>query len=202
MVDRAAKTPDAIVELAERCVAHIKNRINFDLDYQNETLSVVDFFVREVLKDEGGGEALPPGDHRRAHLIHLLAPTIGAYFGEVLVRLFRCRWRVASGDPREWLIEFENVPLRFNPAGAAAEALAEENVDSWFGALATAPEETEALGERLAAAPPVPESEFFALTTRLEVLQIAEDWLRLRLAAQDPPGPEFYSPEDYDYIFK
>ncbi|MCP4677098.1 MAG: hypothetical protein GY854_16600 [Deltaproteobacteria bacterium] len=202
MNEEHKESPEEVSVLAQRCLAHVKHRLDVELDYQNETLSVLDYFVQDVIKEEGDGEAPPPGDGRRAHLVHLLAPTIGAYFGEVLRRVFPCRWRLPSNDPNEWLLEFEHVPLRFNPIGAAAEALAEQDIESWQGAIATAPEEMEALGERLAAAPPVPDNEFFALTTRFEVLQIAEDWLRIRIAAMDPPGPEYYSTDDYNRIFE
>lgn len=203
MAKDLAESPEPVAILAERCYAHVKHRLGFELDYESETLSVVDFFIKDIVEEEGGGTAPPPGDHRRAHLIHLLAPSIGAYFGEVLCRTFPCRWRLMNeDDPSSWLLEFENIPLRFNPIGAAAEALAEQNIESWAGAISTAPYEEEGLGGRLAAAPPVPENEFFALTTRFEVIQIAEDWLRSRQAAIDPPPPEFYSHEDYDRIFQ
>ncbi len=201
MWDDETNAPEQIIVLAKRCHAHVKNRIGVELDFENETLSVVDYFMQDVIKEEGEGTLLPPGDRRRAHLIHLLAPTIGAYFGEVLCRIFPCRWRLNTEDPKDWFLEFENVPLRFSPIGAVAEALVEQKIDSWDGSIDTAPEETKALGERLAAAPPVPENEFFSLTTRFETLQIAEDWLRYRLAAGDSSAPEFYSTYDYDRIF-
>ncbi|MCP4605940.1 MAG: hypothetical protein GY847_36410 [Proteobacteria bacterium] len=202
MYEDGEKAPEQVMALAERCTTHVKNRFGFELDFANETLSVLDHFVRDVLEEEGDGKPPPPGDKRRAHLIHLLAPTIGAYFGEVICRIFPCRWRLKTEDPQDWLLEFEHVPLRFSPIGAAAEALAEQKIDSWNGSIDTTIEETEALGERLAVAPPVPENEFYALTTRFEVLQIAEDWLRNRKAAKDPPDPEFYTPQDYDRIFE
>jgi hypothetical protein len=189
------------MRLADRCKAHVKNRLGFELDFTAETLGVLDFFVNDVLKEEGGGVEPPLGDPRRAHLVQLLAPTIGAYFGEVLCRVFPCRWRLAADGPQDWLLEFENVPLRLNPVGAAAEAFAGNDVIAWRGELATSADETELLAERLAAAPPVPENEFFNLAPRYAVLQIAEDWLRGRLALQDPPGPEFYSTSDYDRLF-
>ena len=144
----------------------------------------------------------PVGDHRRSEVMHLLAPTVGAYFGEVIRHTFPCRWRIKTDDPKDWTIEFEHVPLRFNPVGAAAEALIERNIDDWGCDLATASDETEALTERLAAAPLVPEDEFFSLTTRLEVLQISVDWLRLFLCAKSTPPPSFYSKEDYDALFE
>lgn len=195
-------SPELVVNRSKRCITHVKQRLSIDLDGQQETLSVVDFFIQDVLREEGRGTQLPVGDPRRTHMIHLMAPTIGAYFGEVLCRVFPCRWRLKSENPRDWLLEFDHVPLRFNPAGAAAEAIAEELIEIWSGSIATSPEEMQALGERLAAAPPVSENEFFALTTRFEVLQIAQEWLRARQEANDETPPPFLSPDDYDQIFE
>lgn len=201
MIADVEQAPEEVVALAERCLTHIRQRFGLALVYENETLSVLDYLVRAVVTEEGGGMAPPPGDSRRAHLVHLLAPSFGAYFGEVLRHTFACRWRLKTDDPPEWLIEFEDVPLRLNPVGAAAEALLEADVGALGGAIATAPEEGEALRLRLEAAPPVPEDEFYAFTTRLEVLQIACDFLRSRLAAREEPLPERLTPEDYDGIF-
>lgn len=197
------KTPVLSIDaLAMRCVTHVKSRLGIELDFQNETLSLLDHFISDVLLEEGAGTTPSPGDPRRAQLVHLLAPTIGAYFGEVICRLYPCRWRLKSENPRDWLLEFEHVPLRFNPVGAAAEALIEQYVeDVWNSSISTAPEEAEALGERLAAAPPVPEDEFYALTTRFEVLQIAQEWLRARQVVSRKKAKKLYTIEDYDRIF-
>ena len=195
-------TPESVSILANRCLAHIKYRLGMDIGYQQETLSVVDCFIDDVIKEESFGADLPPGDERRVNLSHLLGPSIGAYFGEVLRRAFPCRWRIPSDEPSDWLIEFELVPLRFNPVGAAAEALMAQNAEEWNGAIATQPNYMEVLFERLAAAPPVPEDDFFSLTTRFEVLQIAQEYLHTRQMAEES-GPErpFYSPDDYDKLF-
>jgi hypothetical protein len=194
--------PEEIVELSGRCVTHVQHRTGVALDFQSETLSVLDFFVRELLREEGGGDVPKVGDHRRAEMLHLFAPTIGAYFGEVVRRMFPCRWRMDSENPVEWTIEFDYVPLRFSPVGAAAEALVEQDVRDMGCRLATRLDETEALIERLEAAPPVPEEEFFSLTTRLEVLQIAVDWLRARMEDSNPSSSQkLFSKEDYDELF-
>ncbi|MDD5306255.1 MAG: hypothetical protein PHU25_02930 [Deltaproteobacteria bacterium] len=192
--------PQDIGSLAERCVAHVRHRLAFELDYTYETLGVLDHFVRLVVADEGGGTVPPPGHQRRAHLVHLLAPTFGAYFGEVVRRAYPCRWRMDGEDPAEWALEFDEIFLRFNPLGAAAEALVEKPVETWGGSLATSPEETPLLAERLSLAPPLPENEFYALTSRFDVLQIAEDWLRCRQAGACGE-PVFFGPEDYDLVF-
>ena len=200
MNDTRSDAPESIMNLSGRCITHVKNRTGITLDYQSETLSVLDFFIREVLKEEGGGAIPPVGDHRRADVMHLFAPTVGAYFGELVRNLFPCRWRIEDDDPKAWVIEFEHVPLRFNPVGAAAEALAEMDVEEWGCGLATARNMTEALRERLEAAPPVAEDDFFSLATRFEVLQIAVDWLRAQNSHKNA-GPKNISKEDYDRLF-
>ncbi len=194
-------TPEEVVVSAERCVAHIKHRYKFDLDYSIDTLSVVDSFIRDILAEEGDGEAPPAGDERRTQLIHLLGPSIGAYFGVVLSKNFPTRWRLKSEKAYEWFIEFETVPLRFNPVVAASEALFEENIDSWGPAMLTEAEETPHLIERLKAAPPIPEDEFYSLTTRLEVLQIAVEYLLSRKEQKDPPAPAVYTRDYYNTTF-
>jgi hypothetical protein len=171
--------------LSERFVTHVKHRFDLKLDYSENTLSVLDHFVRAVVMEESGSSKLPPGHGKRTQLIHLLAPTMGAYFGEVLCRAFACHWSFESEDPIGWLIKFDHVPLWLNPAGAAAEALMEQSIESWKGGVTTSPEETEALKERLAAAPPVAEDEFFCVATRFEVLQIAHEWLQARASIAD-----------------
>ena len=199
MEERHSEAPEAIKLLADRCVAHVAHRFDLELDFTPETLGVIDHFVDSLVAEEGGGRQPPVGDPRRAHLVHLLAPTIGAYFGEVLRRWVPCRWRLPTEDPRDWLLEFDRYILRFNPAGAAAEALVGELVEAWGGSFATAPEQMPGLHERLAAAPPLPEDQFFALTSRFEVVQIVDDWLRARGAAED--GPLHFCEADYDDIF-
>ncbi len=200
-MNQVIKSPPKVIEtLSERCITHIKNRTGITLDFQSETLSLLDFFIHQVLKEEGDGTIPPIGDHRRSEMMHLFAPTLGAYFGEMMRHEFPCRWRLDSDDPKEWLIEFEHVPLRFRPVGAAAEALVQDETNAWGCNLATTRDETEALRERLAAAPPVAESEFFTLSTRFEVIQIAVDYLRARISKQIG-APQNVSSEDYDTLF-
>lgn len=201
MTETETPAPDEIAALALRCVTHVQNRTGVVLDFQSETLSVLDYFIQDMLKEEGGGVVPEAGDHRRAEMMHLFAPTIGAYFGEVVRRMFPCRWRMDSDNPMKWIIEFDYVPLRFSPVGAAAEAVVALDGRDLGCSLSTPPDETEALIERLEAAPPVPEEEFFNLTTRLEVLQIAVDWLRARIDDQCPGRLKLYSKDDYDELF-
>jgi len=54
------------------------------------------------------------------------------------------------------------------------------------------------LAERLAVAPPLPEDQFYSLTTIHETIQIAEEYLKER-AAKD--GSVDCAQEDYDRVF-
>ena len=183
---------------ATRCVVHVKNRFGLELDYTSDTLSVLDHFVSGVVADECEGVIPPVGDRRRSHLIHLLAPTLGAYFGEVIRSQFQARWRFTAREPHRWVLEFEDFFLRLNPAGAAADAIMGETVEDWSGSLVTAPDLIAPLHERLAMAPPVPEDEFFTFASRLEVIQISGDYLRERANAD---GKVSFHSEDYDKVF-
>jgi hypothetical protein len=197
--ERLEEAPEEILELSERCVAHVRYRLGFELDYSVDTLSVLDHFVVAVLSEEGEGEPPPPGHSRRASAMLLLAPTVGAYFGEVLRRAFPCRWRFTSESAEKWALEFEEVFLRINPAGAAAEAFNGEPLERWSGAIVTAPELTPVIGERLAAAPPIPEDEFYTFAARHEALQIVEDYLKERAARYGAVG---CAPADYDRLLE
>lgn len=192
---------EKVCRLSERCVAHVKQRFGLELDFTTDTLSVLDTFIQTLLKDEGGGETPPPGHSARTQLTQLLAPSVGCYFGEVLRRSFECRWRFLGTAPGTWVIEFERVPLRFNPIQVAAEAFMDEEILGWDGPLATSFDQQDSLQERLEAAPPVPEDEFFFLTTRFEVLQISTEWLEMRRDAVEPKLLDSYAEADYDRLF-
>ena len=190
--------PHEIETLANLCVTHVKNRFGFELDFGIDTLSVLDGFIAAVVMDECEGSMPPPGDRRRSHLIHLLAPTVGAYWGEVLRRQFGGRWRFVTQEPPNWILEFDEFFLRMNPAGTAASVVMGESVEEWKSSLVTSPELMGPLVERLAVAPPLPEDQFYTLTTIHETIQIAEEYLRERAAKDGSVG---CTQEDYDRVF-
>ncbi len=190
--------PEEIERLCERCIAHVKNRFDLELDFTIDTLSVLDHFIEQIIVEEADGKSVPPKDSRRSHVIHLLAPSLGAYYGEVIRKAFLCRWRNTDDKPQKWLLEFEGIILRFNPAGVVADVVFGDHIESWRGSLSTTVSETGPLKERLDAAPPIPEEEFFSLVTSLEVLQIANEYLRERAKKN---GGVSSTRSDYDTEF-
>jgi hypothetical protein len=73
-------------------------------------------------------------------------------------------------------------------AEAAAEAMEQLEIDD---------ADREAVAARLAELPPVPEDEFFAPSTRLEVIDIAVDAIRARRLADGEPEASL-GPADYE----
>jgi len=169
--------PDEILTLAERCVTHIHKRFGIAPDFSSDTLSLLDHFACAVATDEGRGQAPAAGHPLRMNLVHLFAPTLGAFFGETLRRQFCGRWRFVEMAPPAWRLEFETFFLRVNPAGIAADVLAAQPLDDWGGNLVTAPPLMDGLRERLAAAPAVADEDFFSFGTAFESIQIAREYL-------------------------
>jgi hypothetical protein len=150
-----------------------------------------------------------------------LANAVGAYLGEVVRRIHRCWWRADGDDPLYWRLEFRDVYLSFAPmqvvlaalTWSASEALdglalddempdhrAETSEDALEPTpepgLQLAPEDREAVRRRLDDLPPVTDEEYHALSTRLEVIDIAVDAIQANLLAE-PERRRTYRPEDY-----
>jgi len=190
-------TPQEIATAAQRFVLHVGNRLKFKLDFTSDTLPVVDHFISDLVREESGGVIPCASDRAKLPLIHLMAPLAGAYFGEVVRSAFPARWRFTNHSSQSWRLEFSAFFLRFNPAGTAADVIAGKVIESWAGSIVTSPELTKHLRERLAAAPPLPENDFFTFATHYESIQIAEDYLKER-AAKD--GALSCDPHNYDKI--
>jgi hypothetical protein len=177
--------PSPILQLAQQCVAHVENSVGIALDYSTETLPILDHYCRT----QRDSSQWPQGSRE-------LAREAGAYFGEVLRRLFPCRWHVVDDALHEWRLEFEDCLLCFNPLGMVLELLLEGEALGWNAGFITDPAATAPLDEYLAGLPGVCEDDFFALTVRQETLDIVHDFL---LRWQSRPGhrPPVCGPDDY-----
>ena len=122
----------------------------------------------------------------------LIARSSGAYFGEVVRRRVPSFWRLPSPNVRDWALCARPVFLWFNPIGAAHEAIvASDEYEGPSSVLHVAPEYRAAVDQRLANLPSVPEEEYYSLATRLEVIEIAVDELRLQLEQAGYQEQEF-----------
>lgn len=203
--------PDRVRELAEGCVVFVERALGVKLDYEAETLSVLDHYVEEGRK----------AAREKPETAILLAHTVGAYFGEVVRRRYPSWWRAEGDDPSFYRIELEPVYLSFSPVQLIADAIFrpeekdKENEPEEDGGAESPPlpanvEESagerleldeadqQAVAARLAELPAVSEREFYAPSTRLEVIDIAVDAIRARRMAENEEADAALRPEDYE----
>jgi hypothetical protein len=196
------QAPERVRDLAEGCVRFVEQSLGIRLDYAAETLSVLDHYV------EGGRKAA----RERPETALVLAQTAGAYFGEVVRRRYPSWWRLEGADPAGWRIELEPVYLSFSPVLLIADAILRQEEGAQLEGLSPAHpgiEESggerleledvdrEAVATRLAELPAVSEQEFYAPSTRLEVIDIAVEAIRARRMADGDDADILLRPEDY-----
>jgi hypothetical protein len=188
-----APAPAKVAELAEACRRFVKTAVGVELDYEPETLSLLDHYVEQARASVV----------QRPEAIGVVAHAVGAYFGEVVRRRYASWWQIEGDDPAYWQIQLQSVYLAFSPVAIAYEALARtehephEDEGAPMSQLELEEEDQSALAERLAELPPVSEAEFFAPSTRLEVIDIAVDAIRSRRLGAGEPDAHL-SPEDYE----
>src|SRR6202000_3367386 len=117
--------PARVREYAEQAVAYVKRALGVTLEYDSDTLPLLDHYLRTV------GEA-------ETHAIQLVIATAGSYFGEVVRRNLGGRWELQpSGeasphrvDDADWRVVLP-TGLNFSPVGFVASALAQADVDDF-----------------------------------------------------------------------
>jgi hypothetical protein len=189
--DAGSPPPPQVEELAAACVRFVAARYGATLDFEPDTLSFVDHWVREG-RAELAGEPRGAG---KPEAVELVQATAGAYLGEVVRRFFGARW-VAEGEHPSWKLCMSNVYCAFNPIGMAREAVLLEPAEGWHAHLELDPAEREAVEARLAALPEVDDDEYYAPTTRFDVLCILVDALRASMRARGL-GDVRFTPDDY-----
>ncbi len=197
MNDFLQQLPEEICQLTERCRAHVHKRFSLELDFTSDTLSVLDFFVEELVKDENRGVAPLPGHPSRMNMLHLFAPTMGAYFGALLSKQFGGRFRHTEQDISKWRFEFETFFVRFNPVAVAAGVIAKQEVDGLPALLISTPSLSQRLQERFDAAPEIPEDDYFSFCSFFESIQIANEFL-IEVSRKD--GKMNCSSQNYDLL--
>ena len=188
-----------VVEAATACVGFATKSVGVEPDFTRETLPIIDHYLEQAR----------PAARERPETLPLLAQTVGAYLGEVIRREHRCWWRADAVDPAEWRLEFGDVWLAFYPVEAVRCALAGPVAEDDGTVAGRAPEtedgsfemhqdDGETVRARLAELPAVSEQEYFAPSTRLEVIDIAVDAMMGAQLAATPEQQDAFGPDDYE----
>lgn len=179
-----ADTPEQITELAATCVSYVHKSLGLMLDYTQDTLPILDHYVRSA--EGASGEVM-----------ELLAAPAGAYFGEVVRRhLDGVRWHAPNNDSMATRLEFESCFLWFNPIGAAREVISRVPAPDWNAHLQLLDADRALVESALEQAGSVNETDYFTFSVRYEVVEMVASVLVARSVTQDKHtlfGAEVYA---------
>lgn len=155
-----------VIELAGACVSAVANALKIDLDFTQDTLPILDHYLRT---------AKGP----REEILGLVAPMCGAYFGEVVRRsLGHVHWHAPGDEYASYRLEFEDVFLHFNPVGVVLESLLERAVEGYGAHLGLRERERVAVEKAVELYGDVREDDYYRLAVRYEVIEQVVETLR------------------------
>lgn len=162
MDDTENPAPEAVRDLADSCVRFVATALDAPLDYTQDTLPLLDHYLRTAMEAED-------------EILGLVVPAAGAYFGEVLRRHFGAgTWRTGT-DYGDWRLEIHPGPLSFNPIGVALECATD---GSEGGAALSIPDaQREAVESAVEAMGDVREDDYYTFAIRFEVLELMHEKL-------------------------
>lgn len=177
-------TPALITELAAACVSYVHKSLGLTLDYTQDTLPILDHYVRSA---QGA----------KHEVLELMATPTGAYFGEVLRRqLPGVRWHVPDDDHAGIRLELEPCFLWFNPIGVAREVITQDAAPDWNAHLQMLDADRPLVESALEQAGTVRADDYYTFSVRYEVIELVTSVLVARSATLGPHrrvfGPELY----------
>ncbi|HEX4455125.1 MAG TPA: hypothetical protein VH143_29895 [Kofleriaceae bacterium] len=185
--------PARVREYADQAVAYVKRTLGVTLEYDSNTLPLLDHYLRSAADAEG-------------HAFKLVIATAGAYFGEVVRRSLGGRWELppaAEGSPSrpdtidaDWRVVLP-TGLNFSPVGFAASAIAQADVEDFDCELDAPARMRPYVQQTLSRMGEVSVEDYYSLCGRLDTLEHVHEVL-VAVAAQmmgdaadpDPDAPE------------
>lgn len=160
--------PERVREYADQAVAYVRRALGVTLEYDSDTLPLLDHYLRSV-----------PGDQTAT--LELVVATSGAYFGEVVRRRLGGRWE-ASGEEEQWRIVLP-TGLNFSPAGFVASAIAQADLEDLDSEIDAPPRMRPYVQQALARMGEVSVEDYYSLCGRLDTLEHVHEVL-VAVAAQ------------------
>jgi hypothetical protein len=160
--------PPRVREYADQAVSYVRRALGIQLEYDSNTLPVLDHYLRTV--PEGQPAAL-----------QLVVATSGAYFGEVVRQRLGGRWELADQEA-EWRIVLP-TGLNFSPIGFVAAAIARADLEDLDSEIAAPPRMLPYVQRALARMGEVTVDDYYSLCGRLDTLEHVHEVL-VAVAAQ------------------
>jgi len=160
--------PPRVSEYADQAVAYVQRALGIKLEYDSDTLPVLDHYLRTV-----------PADQPAA--LQLVIATSAAYFGEVIRQRLGGRWELGTKET-EWRVVLP-TGIHFSPAGFVASAIARADLDDLDSEIAAPPRMLPYVQQALARMGEVSADDYFSLCGRLDTLEHVHEVL-VAVAAQ------------------
>jgi hypothetical protein len=160
--------PPRVREYADQAVSYVRRALGIQLEYDSNTLPVLDHYLRTV-----------PDDQPAA--LQLVVTTSGAYFGEVVRQRLGGRWELAEQET-EWRIVLP-TGLNFSPVGFVAAAIARADLEDLDSEIAAPPRMVPYVQRALARMGEVTVEDYYSLCGRLDTLEHVHEVL-VAVAAQ------------------
>lgn len=178
--------PARVSEYADQVVAYVRRALGVALEYDSDTLPLLDHYLRTVPQDQPATTVL-------------VIATSGAYFGEVVRRRLNGHWEipvpntgVSHGNGQDLAVPpFEGADWRmvlptglsFSPAGFVAAAIAQADLDDFDSEIDAPARMRPHVQQALARMGELPVDEYYSLCGRLDTLEHVHEVL-VAVAAQ------------------
>jgi hypothetical protein len=160
--------PARVREYADQVVSYVRNALGVTLEYDSNTLPLLDHYLRNVPENQ-------------PQTVQLVIATAGAYFGEVVRRRLGGRWELATEDI-EWRMVLP-TGLNFAPAGFVAAAIARADLDDLDSEFDAPPRMRPYVQQALERMGEVSIEDYYSLCGRLDTLEHVHEVL-VAVAAQ------------------
>ncbi len=160
--------PPRVREYADQAVSYVRRALGIQLEYDSNTLPVLDHYLRTVPEDQPAA-------------LQLVVATSGAYFGEVVRQRLGGRWELAEQEA-EWRIVLP-TGLNFSPVGFVAAAIARADLEDLDSEIAAPPRMVPYVQRALARMGEVTIDDYYSLCGRLDTLEHVHEVL-VAVAAQ------------------
>jgi hypothetical protein len=160
--------PPRVREYADQAVSYVRRALGIQLEYDSNTLPVLDHYLRTVPEDQPAA-------------LQLVVTTSGAYFGEVVRQRLGGRWELADREA-EWRMVLP-TGLNFSPVGFVAAAIARADLEDLDSEIAAPPRMLPHVQRALARMGEVTVDDYYSLCGRLDTLEHVHEVL-VAIAAQ------------------
>ena len=159
------KTDPIIVEYSSVIIDAVYSKVNIDLDFSPDTVSLLDYYVNEI------------GDVDKS-MFSLMSTISCAYFGELVRRNIGGQWYIEDKDnPENWQVRFNSCPLAIYPFILSSEVISKGKFSLESSIFSVSPSRHDLLLELLEKSNPMAEDQYYSFAGKLDIIELAVDFL-------------------------